>query len=531
MQLSIERALRNIATYGDTDVFPLPFERHVFHDKAAESAAVVLAMHEKFTQELALNPPVNIETLAPVGYTGFRWATQIEPFWNCYFLSLVIELADRIEAVRLPRQSESVFSYRFEWDDATGKMFGASNWRDYRECARRKCADFNYVVVTDIADFYPRIYHHRLENALARLPAAGDLPKRIMKFLQVCSSNDSYGLPVGGPASRLLAELALADTDRHLESKGISFCRYADDYTIFAKSQEDAYRFLVFLADKLFNEGLALQKKKTRILSREEFLESAGGLDPTDSADVDQTDEDKLLSISVRYDPYSPTAVEDYESLKEALHEIDVVGILGREVAKSTLDQTVAKQAIAAVSVLGPREQEGAMRTLLDPENIQVLSPVAVSVFRLIRGIYAGLPEPAKDHVDHFLIRLYRESSFLLSLDLHKAFYVQALAQRGSPEKERILVDIFDSSTSPLVRRQVILAMIDLGCVYWLRDSKQTYGSVTDWEKQAIIVGSYWLGDEGRHWREHIKAGFSPSNRLVREWFADRWTSNRTVPH
>lgn len=531
MRESIERALRNIAAYGDTDIFPFPFERHVFHDMEPQAVDVILSMHDNFHPTMAGNPPSNIETLSPVGYTGFRWATQIEPFWNAYYLSLVLELAERIEAVRSPVSARNVFSYRYEWDATNNKIFSNSNWRDYRNRTKELCGDFEYVVITDIADFYPRIYHHRLENALARLPGADALSKRIMKFLQVCSSNDSYGLPVGGPASRLLAELALADTDRHLDSKKIAFCRYADDYTIFASSKEDAYRNLVFLADKLFNEGLALQKKKTRILTREEYLESVGGLDPTDSSESTQTDEDRLLSISVRFDPYSPTAVDDYENLKSALQEIDIVGVLGREVAKASIDQAVARQAISAVSVLDPNKQEGAIRTLLDPENIQVLSPVIVSVLRLVRGIYKGLPELAKSYADEFLVGLYRNNSFLLSLELHQAFYVQALAQGHSQEKEQILVDMYDRSASSLVRRQIIFAMIDLEALYWLRDAKQQYGASTEWEKRAFLVCSYWLGDEGSHWLNHLKAGLNPSQKLVRDWFHERWKENNTVPH
>src|SRR5690606_4221835 len=97
-----------------------------------------------------------------------------------------------------------------------------------------------------------------------------------MRMLAVFSSGDSYGLPVGGPASRILAELALDDVDRHLESRRVDFCRYADDFTIGAPSKDEAYRALVMLASKLSQEGLSLQKQKTRIVSSDEFLETVG---------------------------------------------------------------------------------------------------------------------------------------------------------------------------------------------------------------------------------------------------------------
>ena len=80
-------------------------------------------------------------------------------------------------------------------------MFGKSSWRDYRMRALELSRAHSYVVVTDIADFYPRIYHHRVENALLRLPHPGDFPNRIKNLLSIFSKNVSYGLPIGGPAS------------------------------------------------------------------------------------------------------------------------------------------------------------------------------------------------------------------------------------------------------------------------------------------------------------------------------------------
>ena len=189
-----------------------------------------------------------------------------------------------------------------------------------------------FVVLTDIADFYPRIYHHRVENALRRLPSPGDNPARLLQLLTHFSKTASYGLPVGGPASRILAELALNDADRQLARRKYNFCRYADDYSLFCNSKSDAYRGLVLLSEKLANEGLALQKSKTRILTSKEFLESAAMLDPESPEPV--TEERKLLNISLRFDPYSTTAEEDYKAVKDAVRKVDIRGILGREIAK-----------------------------------------------------------------------------------------------------------------------------------------------------------------------------------------------------
>ena len=41
---------------------------------------------------LARFSPLNVSSLTPVTYSGFRWATQIDPIWNAHFLACVLAL-------------------------------------------------------------------------------------------------------------------------------------------------------------------------------------------------------------------------------------------------------------------------------------------------------------------------------------------------------------------------------------------------------------------------------------------------------
>lgn len=50
------------------------------------------------------------------------------------------------------------------------------------------------------------------------------------------------GTPQGGPLSPVLANICLDPLDKELESRGVSFVRYADDIAIFASSQRSAER-------------------------------------------------------------------------------------------------------------------------------------------------------------------------------------------------------------------------------------------------------------------------------------------------
>ena len=48
---------------------------------------------------------------------------------------------------------------------------------------------------------------------------------------------NSYGIPVGPYASRVLGEAVLIDVDAYLKSQGIDYVRWVDDYNIFVRSE------------------------------------------------------------------------------------------------------------------------------------------------------------------------------------------------------------------------------------------------------------------------------------------------------
>lgn len=527
---AIKAALENVARHGDTDIFPFPFETLLFKDCPEESKKIIAEFHADFQTWLSAYPPQSIPSLTQVGYSGFRWATSIDPFWNVYYLALVLTLAEKIEKVRIPQSAQNVFSYRFEWKEEEAKIFKDSTWIDFRLRCLHLSNSHPVVVQTDISDFYPRIYHHRLENALHRLPDVGDTPKRILSLLGVFSKNVSYGLPVGGPASRILSELALNGVDTLLLRKGVQFCRYADDYAIFCNNKAEAYRILVFLAEKLFNEGLVLQKKKTRILTSDEFRQTAQLLDPADATNKLATEEQKLLSISLRYDPYSPNAVDEYEELRGAIHQIDIIGILGREIAKTNIDSIVAKQAVQAIVVLSPAQKIHAVEMLLDESNLMTLAPVFVTVMRVVKDVYADGTLEFQTKIDELMCDLFTNNFPFLSVEVNLAYYLKTLCGNQTQRKEEILGKLFEDAPNPMIRRLVILIMSKWNCTYWLSDIKNRYGVMTIYERRAFLIASYFLGDEGKHWREFTKSEWKKPDLLLRNWFAKRFQTNKSVP-
>ena len=79
----------------------------------------------------------------------------------------------------------------------------------------------------------------------------------------------------GGPLSPLLANILLDDFDKELESRGLRFVRYADDFLVFTKTREAARRVFASIERYLTRKlKLVVNQQKSRVCSTDgvEFL-------------------------------------------------------------------------------------------------------------------------------------------------------------------------------------------------------------------------------------------------------------------
>ena len=530
MQDSIRLALLNIIRHGDTDIFPFPFENRAFFDNFDDTAALLSDYHKHFADFLDRYPPHHVNSLTPAGYNGFRWATQLDPIWNAYFLACVLSISEPIEAARIPKDQNIVFSYRYAPDPKTGDFFDRDfTWANFMSRSLELSNDFEYIVICDIAEFYPRVGHHRLENVLRHVDSKTDIPSRIMTFLSHFTHTRSLGLPIGGPASRILSEITLNQVDRLLKNAGIVFVRYADDYHLFAKDRNQAYQQLIFLSEKLFdNQGLSLQKSKTRIITTSEFTSTSPiQLDDTETAEeVAEAEVEEILPprslfrFSIAFDPYSETAEEDYSRLKEQLKRFDIMSLLKSELQKTRIHAALARKIVQAVRYLDDGVRDDAIRSILD--NSEVSYPIFSSVLILLDQVFDDLSEETQDLIVKRIRDLITENSAIMRVDLHVAFAVRVLAHKGDEETQVLLQQLYEKRTSPLIRRDIILSIARWREWYWLSDLKNRFQNLSGPEKRAFIVASYTLRDEGHHWRDHTRDAFTPFEGLVRNWAANK---------
>lgn len=530
---SAKLALENVTKWGDTDIFPYPLENTVLGDLASDAIEFLKTIHSNLDDAFQIHPIWYEKGVTLVGYNGLRVGTTIDPMWNAYLLALCIGLGKTIEQERKYLSDKIVHSYRMLDESQDGRLFEEGGYSRFLRQAEEHSEEHKYVLVTDIADFYPRIYHHKIENALDRLSDCGDYPSRIMKILDVLSGNVSYGLPIGGNASRILSELVLHSTDRLLVSAGYTYCRYSDDYRIFVDSEDAGYSAMIQLAEFLSNQGLVLQKSKTQVIRTTELLQriqadpdqSEGDLTPAEDTPSEQARR-TFFGLSLRYDPYSPNADENYAELKAAIGQIDLVGMLADEVQKSRVSIPFTRRLIRAIRLLEEPDRSAAAEMLL--ANMQALSPVIPNVLITLKDLMPDLAAGTRDSICRSIRQNIAEESYAFQLNVNVAYAVRVLAELQDSENEAALVALYGNSSTSFVKRDVILAMTRWGHDHWISLKKTEFPNMSPPERRAFIVASYELGDEGRHWRQNVKETFSRSERMIRDWASRKKSSDPT---
>jgi RNA-directed DNA polymerase len=105
-----------------------------------------------------------------------------------------------------------------------------------------------WVVDIDLKSFFDEVSHDLLMYRVAHVIRDKRMLKLIGRYLRAGVYEDgkvtvaTRGVPQGGPLSPLLANIYLDPLDQELETRGLSFCRYADDCNIYVGSRKAAER-------------------------------------------------------------------------------------------------------------------------------------------------------------------------------------------------------------------------------------------------------------------------------------------------
>jgi Fe-S cluster biosynthesis and repair protein YggX len=520
---SLDWALKHIENFGDTNIFPVPFEYEAIRylwDKNTRELPDGRNFKEYLRNQDILNWTVRSfkRSLTPKHKYGFRLSTQLDPLDTLIYTALVYEIGVDIEARRVPIEKNVSFSFRFKPND-DGRMFDPEvNYSKFLDYCSSKIDLFTgddsiqYVVVADIADFYPRIYLHPLENALSSCTVKTNHAIAIKKLLNSWNYSISYGIPVGQSASGLLAELTLNDIDEGLLSEGVDFCRYVDDFRIFCKTKKEAYEQLALLATMLFdNHGLTLQQHKTRILSVEQFREDY--LKTEESMEIDSLYKkfSDILSGMGIDDPYASIS---YDMLPEGLQfEIDSMNletILKEQLEFENIDTRIVGFILKRMAQL---KNTDILNLILD--NTDKLYSAFKHVFNYLNEV--ELTEEQKEEVSEKLYKILSES-IIGHLEFHRMWLFKTFSN-GPGWNTGKLTTLYNDYYDDFSRREIILALGAANQQSWFRPKKRNAMEFPTWQRRAFIKAAKCLpGDEASHWYRSILTRLDPLELAVVKW-------------
>ena len=127
----------------------------------------------------------------------------------------------------------------------------------------------DHVIELDLEKFIDKVNHDKLMSLLMRKVTDKPTLGLILQYLRSgimeggVVSQRTEGTPQGSPLSPLLSNIILDELDKEQMARGHSFVRYADDCSIYFKSDKSAQRVLAGIS-KYIEESLKLKVNKEK---------------------------------------------------------------------------------------------------------------------------------------------------------------------------------------------------------------------------------------------------------------------------
>lgn len=510
------RAAREISKHGDNDTLPFDMDVRFCGDEAEALATIAYGFYKELRdseaakdnhERIAALHVHSERLLAPSGPAGFRVVTKIHLFWNIYLNGLAIAIAAALE----PQRSSCAHSYRFLPEGGKQLFDETKSWRAFKEATVAQASivgDEAVIVQTDISSFYEHVSHHYIENLINTLGGdAGPVSKQINALLSKLFAGRSFGLPVGGQGARVLAELFLNQVDAALTSRGVRWNRYVDDYVLIATNTADAYRSLGILAQGLMDYGLSLNKSKTAFLSSKhyrDYVASQLGGDDIEAA--------KLRNIDLKFDPYSDSADEDYESLVETVETLEVRQLLNRELEKALPDSFLVTQIGRTIRLHEPSVAIEIASTLLKQQNLHAFRSSFSTIMRGIANLRAdGRFSVIHGRLDSLLDDVPVRSEHLLKADTSLLHYLRCLRFQSTPARVQFVRQLFDATQLDTVRRACIDCWRGWGDGAAFNHLRNRWQQMTPECQRLYWLASLEFGEEGDKARLQAKRAASQS--------------------
>ena len=177
-------------------------------------------------------------------------------------------VVDRVIQQAIAQVLSPIFEVQFS-ANSYGFRPGKDGKQAVLKCKEYIEAGYTWTVDIDLAKYFDTVNHDKLLRLLADSIEDGRVLSLIRKYLQsgvmingVVQETEG-GCPQGGNLSPLLSNIMLNELDIELNKRGLKFCRYADDGTIYVRSKKAAKRVMASIT-RFIEEELKLKVNKEK---------------------------------------------------------------------------------------------------------------------------------------------------------------------------------------------------------------------------------------------------------------------------
>ena len=178
---------------------------------------------------------------------------------------------DRIVQTALKMVLEPIYEKGF-----SRRSYGFRPRRGAKDALRRVDGlleeGYRWIVDADLKSYFDTIDHQLLMGEVEKRVTDGKVLELIESFLtcEIVDEDKSYrpqeGTPQGGVISPLLANIFLDPLDQMMEQQGFEMVRYADDFVVLCRTEQQADKALERVRRWTEKVGLKLHPDKTKLV-------------------------------------------------------------------------------------------------------------------------------------------------------------------------------------------------------------------------------------------------------------------------
>lgn len=334
-----------------------------------------------------------------------------------------------------------------------------------------------------------------------------------MRMIRNWNAFVSYGLPVGIAGSRIIAEATINDIDQMLIDSGRQYCRYADDFRIFCKSERDAHEALEDLGSGLFEmHGLTLQPQKTDIVNSQEYIKRFSiSLERLEAESLTERFNELLEEVGLEDDYDEDINYNDLpEHIREQIDDLNLLLLFEEQIAKDRSDPTIMRILLHRLGQLNISE---AVDKLLD--NLEKLGHVIDSVVRYLNQL-RGMGEAERHQIGKRVLTASKSESTNI---YQRMCLLSLFTDSREFDNEDMFMQLYQQFNDISTKRELILAMGRAGKEHWFMRHRRDYAAFDPWTRRAFIAAFSCVSADAREpFYRSLRGGNDVLEKAVIKW-------------